>query len=43
MVESESLAIRQAVLLNLIFFRTDGFQPAQTHDAGWKPAVRKSM
>ena len=24
-------------------FWTAGFQPAHEHDAGWKPAVRKSM
>ena len=24
-------------------FRTAGFQPAHAHDAGWKPAVQKSM
>ena len=26
-----------------MLFRTAGFQPAHDHDAGWKPAVRKSM
>ncbi len=27
----------------LMLFRTAGFQPAHAHEAGWKPAVRKSM
>ena len=26
-----------------MFFRTAGFQPAHDHDAGWKPAIRKTM
>ena len=26
-----------------MFFRTAGFQPAHDHEAGWKPAVRKTM
>ena len=26
-----------------MLFRTAGFQPAQDHEAGWKPAVRKTM
>jgi len=26
----------------IMFFRTAGFQPARDHDAGWKPAVRKT-
>ncbi len=26
-----------------MLFRTAGFQPAHDHEAGWKPAVRKSM
>ena len=26
-----------------MIFRTAGFQPAQDHEAGWKPAVQKSM
>jgi len=24
-------------------FRSAGFQPAHDHEAGWKPAVQKSM
>ena len=24
-----------------MIFRTAGFQPAQDHEAGWKPAVQK--
>jgi hypothetical protein len=28
---------------NFMFFRTAGFQPAHDHEAGWKPAVRKTM
>jgi hypothetical protein len=27
----------------VMLFRTAGVQPAHDHDAGWKPAVRKSM
>jgi len=26
-----------------MFFRTAGILPAHVHDAGWKPAVRKTM
>ena len=26
-----------------MFFRTAGFQPAHDYEAGWKPAVRKTM
>jgi hypothetical protein len=26
-----------------MLFWTAGFQPAHDHDAGWKPAVRKTM
>ena len=29
--------------LRLILFRTAGILPAHDHDAGWKPAVRKTM
>src|SRR5215510_1100984 len=28
---------------DVYLFRTAGFQPAHDHDAGWKPAVRKTM
>src|SRR6266508_7025607 len=33
---------RPSVGWRVIFFRTAGFQPAHQHDAGWKPAVRKT-